>query len=509
MNRLIATLFASLLILAPAGMAAAAPAATGEQAPATTTSGDKSAAKKDTATPAQGLNKKLVKKAKKKKKGEAPAIWLVIPFVVMLLCIAVLPLTFEHFWESNRNKLIISCLLGIPVAAYFGLSGTENMHHLTHTLFEYVAFMCLLGSLYVISGGILLRGDLPPSPAVNTGFLALGAILASFMGTTGAAMLLIRPMITINAHRQKRVHTIIFFTFLVANIGGLLTPLGDPPLFMGYLRGVPFVWTFKMFPQWALMVSTLLVIYFIWDTILWRKDPEAQAKAKAVVKREPFSLSGLVNIPLLVGVILCVALGASFPLLIGTKAAGFGVRELAMIGLAAVSWIATSKKLRADNEYTFTPILEVAALFLGIFLTMIPAVVLLKVRGGELGVTEPWQFFWATGLLSSFLDNTPTYVVFFSLAEGDPATLAKAFPPEVLTSTIKTTGGAVPEKILTAMSLGAVFMGANTYIGNGPNFMVKAIADERGIKMPSFFGYMAYAFLILVPIFAIYTFVWF
>ncbi len=509
MNRLIAILFASLLILAPAGVAVATPAAM-TPVPEKTPSGavDKTA-DGSTNKAADKFPIKANQKAKPQKKGQAPALWLVIPFVVMLLCIAVLPLTFEHFWESNINKVIVSCVLGLPVAAYFAFSGTANMHHLTHTLFEYVAFMCLLGSLYVISGGIMLRGDLPPTPAVNTGFLALGAVLASFMGTTGAAMLLIRPVITINAHRKKRVHTIIFFTFLVANIGGLLTPLGDPPLFMGYLRGVPFVWTFKMLPQWALMVSTLLVVYFIWDTIAWKKDTEAQAKANAAVDREPLKITGLVNVPLLAGVVLCVAFGAAFPVLIGSKAAGFGVRELAMIGLAAASWIVTSKKLRSDNDYTFHPIVEVAALFLGIFLTMIPAVVLLKVRGGELGVTEPWQFFWATGTLSSFLDNTPTYVVFFSLAEGDPATLAQNFSPELLTATIKTTGGAVPEKILTAMSLGAVFMGANTYIGNGPNFMVKAIADERGIKMPSFFGYMGYAFLILVPLFAVYTFLWF
>ncbi|MFH2006496.1 MAG: sodium:proton antiporter [bacterium] len=505
MKRLICSLFAAALLLGsaePSG-AAAAPAQPAMATPTAATS-----AKDKQATAQKKVPATAQKKAETKKK-KAPAVWMVIPFVLMLLCIAILPLTSEHFWEANRNKLLISLLLGLPVAIYFAVSGTENWHHLTHTLFEYVAFMALLGSLYVISGGILLRGDLPPTPVVNTGFLALGAVLASFMGTTGAAMLLIRPVITINAHRQNRVHTVIFFTFLVANIGGLLTPLGDPPLFMGYLRGIPFVWTFKLLPQWGLMVGSLLVIYFIWDTILWRKDTEAQAKTNAVTQREPIKMTGLVNLPLLAGVVLCVAFGAKFPVLIGSKAAGFGVRELAMIGLAVASWVVTSKHLRRENEYTFHPIIEVAVLFLGIFLTMIPAVVLLKVRGGELGVTQPWQFFWATGMLSSFLDNTPTYVVFFSLAEGDAVTLAKNFPPELLTAKIATTTGFVPEKILVAMSLGAVFMGANTYIGNGPNFMVKAIADERGIKMPSFFGYMAYAFLILVPLFAIYTFVWF
>jgi len=426
---------------------------------------------------------------------------MVIPFILMLLCIAVLPLTFEHWWESNLHKLIIAVILGAPMAIYFAVTGTANQHHLIHTTYEYLAFMCLLGSLYVISGGILLRGDMTPTPTVNTGFLALGAVLASFMGTTGAAMLLIRPVISINAKRKKNVHTIIFFTFLVANIGGLLTPLGDPPLFMGYLRGVPFVWTFNLLPEWGLMVGTLLTIYFIWDTLLWKKDTEAQEAFKQQTSREPVSLTGTINFPLLAGVVLCVAFGAKFPVLIGDQSAGFGLRELSMVGLAVASWLVTSKKLREDNEFTFQPILEVAALFIGIFMTMIPAVVILKLRGGELGVTEPWQFFWSTGALSSFLDNTPTYVVFFSLAGSDPT----MFRPEIATPLV----AGVPEKILYAVSIGAVFMGANTYIGNGPNFMVKAIAEERGIKMPSFFGYMAYAFLILVPLFILFTFIWF
>ena len=507
MNRLIISAAIGLFLLGtPAATAAASP-------PGVKAEGAVASPRVATPTPSKA-KPKGTSKAKPKTKKVAPAIWLVIPFALMLLGIAVLPLTLEHFWESNRNKFLLSFALGIPVALYFALSGSENQAHLTHTLYEYIAFMCLLGSLYVISGGILLRGDMAPTPSVNTGILALGAVLASFMGTTGAAMLLIRPLITINAHRKDRVHTVIFFTFLVANIGGLLTPLGDPPLFMGYLRGVPFSWTFSLIPQWALMVSSLLIIYFIWDTLRWRADTEAQARLRQAQAspREPLSLTGLVNVPLLLGVVICVAFGTSFPVLLGSKSAGFGLREVAMMGLAVASWVVTSKKLRRDNEYTFHPIVEVAALFLGIFLTMIPAVVLLKVRGGELGVTQPWQFFWATGMLSSFLDNTPTYVVFFSLAEGDPATLSQLFSPELLSSTVATTTGsgtAVPEKILVAMSLGAVFMGANTYIGNGPNFMVKAIADERGVKMPSFFGYMGYSFLILVPLFVLYTFVWF
>jgi Na+/H+ antiporter NhaD/arsenite permease-like protein len=445
-------------------------------------------------------------------------LWSVFPFILMLLCIAVLPLTYEHWWEHNKNKFIVACVLGIPVGLYFlAFAGHHGQEELLHVMLEYLAFMFLLGSLYVISGGILLRGDLEATPKVNTTFLAVGALLASFMGTTGAAMLLIRPLISTNSERRLKVHTIIFFTFLVANVGGSLTPLGDPPLFMGYLRGVPFTWTFNLLPVWLFTSVLLLTLYYFLDR--WRYKQEA---AKDITRDreqiEKLSIKGLVNIPLLVGVIASVAFGQELNNLSGgLLATTFGVeyegtppgvwtmiglREVVMALMALASMMATSKKLRSDNEFTFAPIVEVAALFFGIFLTMIPAIVLLNERGGELPVSEPWHYFWATGTLSSFLDNTPTYIVFFELG----ATKAQLY--QIAAAGGLTVGELMvrdQEMILEGISLGAVFMGAMTYIGNGPNFMVKAIADERGVKMPSFFGYMIYSCAILIPTFILVT----
>jgi Na+/H+ antiporter NhaD/arsenite permease-like protein len=429
-------------------------------------------------------------------------LWSVFPFVLMLLCIAVLPLTFEHWWEHNRNKFIVACVLGIPVGAYFlAFEGLVGQHQVAHVMLEYLAFMFLLGSLYIISGGIVLRGDLKATPAVNTTFLAIGTVLASIMGTTGAAMLLIRPVISTNQERKHKVHTIIFFTFLVANIGGSLTPLGDPPLFMGYLRGVPFTWTLGLAPVWAFTSVLLLVIYYFLDR--WRYKQETPAALKDdETRQEKLSVKGLVNVPLLAGVVLSVAFGQQLNELGPSIWNMVGLREVVMGALAVASMVLTSKALRKSNEFTFAPIIEVAALFFGIFLTMIPAIVLLNARGGELPVNEPWHYFWATGSLSSFLDNTPTYIVFFELAA------AKAhFDPAVAPLGLQMIQSR--EEILMAISLGAVFMGAMTYIGNGPNFMVKAIAEERGVKMPSFFGYMLWSCAILLPTFVIITLVFF
>lgn len=441
-------------------------------------------------------------------------IWSIIPFILMLLCIAVLPLTFEHWWESNKNKFIVACVLGIPVGLYFMFfAGHHGQHELLHVMLEYLAFMFLLGSLYIISGGILLRGDLEATPGINTTFLAVGTVLASFMGTTGAAMLLIRPLISTNQERRYKVHTVIFFTFLVANIGGSLTPLGDPPLFMGYLRGVPFMWTFNLIPPWAFTSVLLLVLYYFFDRWRYRQEtPTDLAKDKEQI--EKLNVKGLVNVPLLIGVVLSVAYGQQLNLISGSLLANafgvtfdgeppgiytmIGLRELVMGGLAFASMWATKKELRKANEFTFAPILEVAALFFGIFLTMIPAIVILNARGGDLPVTAPWHYFWATGTLSSFLDNTPTYIVFFELAAAK-AHLDPSLGPVGVQMVEQ------QESILRGISLGAVFMGAMTYIGNGPNFMVKAIADERGVKMPSFFGYMIYSCAILVPVFVIVT----
>lgn len=422
--------------------------------------------------------------------GKDLSPWWLTFFVVMLLCIAVLPLVAEKWWHHNINKTLVSAVLGLPVMIVFFIKDTSAV---LHTGQEYFSFIILLGALYVISGGIFVQTDMRATPMANTGFLALGSVLASFMGTTGAAMLLIRPLIATNKHRTKKVHTMIFFTFLVANIGGCLTPLGDPPLFMGYLKGVPFEWTFNLVAEWATVVSFLLLVYFVMDTVLYTREPTMALEVDKLVVR-PTHVGGMgVNIPLLIGVVLSVAFlnehylpeELPFPL------TPFPLRELVLIGLSVASWVLTHQGLRKANEFTFYPIIEVAALFAGIFATMIPAILILSARGAELGIQSPAGFFWATGVLSAFLDNTPTYVVFFSLAQG----------LGVPANGVEVASTGVDKFILIGISLGAVFMGAMTYIGNAPNFMVKSIAANRGIKMPGFFGYMLWSVVILVPVF--------
>jgi len=408
----------------------------------------------------------------------APPLYGVLPFVAMLLAIAVCPLWVPHWWESNRNKLIASAVLGLPVLAFYGLRHPAT---LGHTAADYVSFIVLLAGLFVISGGILLRGDLEATPATNTGFLVLGGVLASFVGTTGASMLLIRPLLQTNSQRTHVKHTVIFFIFIVSNIGGMLTPLGDPPLFLGHLAGVPFTWTFRLWTHWGLMLAVLLAAFFVFDSVQFSREPLAAIRRDRA-RSEPLRVQGGLNAIWLVGVVLAVAfLHAPW-------------REVAIVALTAVSLWLTPQRIRRDNGFAAGPMVEVAVLFAGIFLTMIPALELLRLRGDELGVRAPWQFFWATGALSSFLDNAPTYLTFLALAQG------LRLPADVV---------GVPAGILAAISVGAVAMGANTYIGNAPNFMVKAIAEEAGVKMPSFFGYMLYSGAILLPLFVVVTLVFF
>jgi len=405
-------------------------------------------------------------------------VYTVVPFVVILLGIAVLPLAAPHWWESNRSKLLVSSVLGLPVLVLYLVREPSALVHMAQ---EYVSFIILLAALYVISGGILMRGDLLATPLVNSAFLATGSVLASFIGTTGASMLLIRALLQTNRERTRVKHTVMFFIFLVSNIGGMLTPLGDPPLFLGYLQGVPFGWTFRLWPHWLLMVGVLLVTYFVWDTRLYTREPLAAIRRDRA-RVEPLRVRGALNGLGLAGVVLAVAfLGAP-------------AREAVMVTLAAASLWRTPREIRRANGFTAYPIVEVAVLFFGIFLTMIPALELLRLRGGELGVRAPWQFFWAAGALSSFLDNAPTYLTFLALGQG--LGLAR----EVVD---------VPHTILAAISVGAVAMGANSYIGNAPNFMVKSIAEEQGVKMPSFFGYMLYSSLVLLPLFAVVTLIFF
>ena len=405
-------------------------------------------------------------------------LWWVLPFVAMLLAIAVCPLWVPHWWESNRNKLTVSLALGFPVLVFY-----LNRHPgaLLHTAEEYVSFMILLAGLYVISGGLRLTGDLEATPLTNTTFLTIGAVLASFVGTTGASMLLIRALLQTNRERTRVAHTVVFFIFLVSNIGGMLTPIGDPPLFLGYLRGVPFVWTFRLWPAWLAMVAVLLAVYFAWDSIAHAREPLAAIRRDRA-RVEPLRVRGLLNLVWLGGVLVAVAFLHE------------PWREAAIVASAALSLWRTPRGIRRANGFTAGPMVEVAVLFLGIFLTMIPALELLRLRGGELGVREPWHFFWATGGLSSFLDNAPTYLTFLALGQG------LGLANEVV---------GIPHAILAAISVGSVAMGANTYIGNAPNFMVKAIAEETGVKMPSFFGYMLYSGGVLIPLFVAVSLVFF
>jgi Na+/H+ antiporter NhaD/arsenite permease-like protein len=410
--------------------------------------------------------------------GFVPAVGWALPFASLLLAIAILPLAAPRFWESNLRKLLVAGALALPVLALYGRVRPEALGHVAS---DYVSFIVLLGGLFVISGGILLEGDLEATTRTNALLLGAGALLASFIGTTGASMLLIRPLLQTNRERKRVVHTVVFFIFLVSNIGGCLTPLGDPPLFLGYLAGVPFAWTLRLLPEWLFTVALVLAVYVVWD----RRERSREAPAdlrRDFYEVRPLRIAGKDNLVLLLGVLAAVALLAA------------PWREVAIVALAALSFFRTDRELHAANRFTFQPILEVAALFAGIFVTMLPALDLLRASGSELGVREPWQFFWATGTLSSFLDNAPTYLTFLALAKG--LNLA----PEVV---------GVPHEILRAISLGAVFMGANSYIGNGPNFMVRAIAEERGVRMPSFGGYMLYSGAVLLPIFALATLVFF
>ena len=423
--------------------------------------------------------------------------WAMIPFGIMLLMIAIGPLIAEHWWERNVNKLIVSLFLGVPVAIYLIMNGLT--HELEHqVLFDYVPFIVLLLSLFVITGGIHLSGDIKAKPAVNTLFLGMGYLLASIMGTTGAAMLLIRPVLTTNSQRKYTVHTVLFFIATVANCGGLLTPLGDPPLFMLYLRGAEFTWFLNLLPQWAFTGAALLVLYFFIDSYYYKKEDKTSIDADSS-EVTPIKLGGKVNLLLLVGVVASVAFinPGNIPAMAEHDAPIWLIylREIVLLSLAGISMYSTSKKVRYElNKYSWDPIIEVAALFLGIFVTMTPALMYLRANAASLGLDSTWQFYYATGLLSSFLDNTPTAVAFHGLATGLPTDVIAGFGSNIVAG--------IPEILLKAISIGAVFFGAMTYIGNGPNFMVKAIAESSGIKMPSFFGYMIkFSLIILLPIY--------
>jgi len=415
--------------------------------------------------------------------GSILPFWSVSFFVLLLLFIAIFPLTHGHIWESNRNKAIIAGILSLPVVILLYHYG--NLQPLLHEIKEYFSFIVLLAALYIISGGIFLSGDIEATPRNNTLFLCLGGVIANIFGTTGASMLLIRPLLRTNSERRLTAHIPIFFIFVVANIGGLLTPIADPPLFMGYLRGVPFFWTLRLFPHWLFMMTIILICFYFVDLHFWRREsPKAIRRDEEMI--QPLAVHGKINIVFIIGVVLSV-------IFLKTP-----VREGMMIGLSILSLVFTPRGVHRRNEFHYAPIIEVAILFAGIFITMVPALLILEARGAEFGVRLPWHFFWATGGLSSFLDNTPTYLAFLSLAEGVAHTTG--LPQEII---------GIPIKYLEAISVGAVFMGALTYIGNGPNFMVKVICEHHKVKMPSFFGYMLWSCGILLPLFVIVTFIFF
>ena len=423
--------------------------------------------------------------------------WSMIPFGLMLLTIAVAPLLVEHWWESNKHKLTVALFLGVPTAVCLISGGM--LHELEHQLFgDYIPFIVLLLSLYVITGGIHLSGDIKAKPWVNTSFLGLGWLLASFMGTTGAAMLLIRPLLSTNQQRKHKVHTVLFFIALCANCGGLLTPLGDPPLFMLFLRGAEFTWFFSMWAPWLVTGVLLMVIYFLLDTYYYKREHWTALSADHR-EHTPLQIEGNVNFVYLLGVVLTVAfVNEGIIPEMGDAHAPMWLkymREIVLVSLTLLSLYTTKNKVRfVMNKFSWAPIIEVAVLFLGIFTTMTPALAYLNTNAELLGLDKTWQFYYASGALSSFLDNTPTAVAFHSVASGlDPNQLA-AFGEGMMAG--------IPVILLKAICMGSVFFGAMTYIGNGPNFMVKAIAEENGVKMPSFFGYMfKFSLIVLLPIY--------
>jgi Na+/H+ antiporter NhaD/arsenite permease-like protein len=406
----------------------------------------------------------------------------------MLLSIAIFPLFWNHWWEKNRNKLIIAGILSLPIIFFLILNSLSAK--LVETLiFDYLPFIILLGSLFTITGGIYLSGDIEAKPIINTLFLAIGAVIASVMGTTGAAMLLIRPIIQTNKERDFKIHTILFFIGIVANCGGLLTPLGDPPLFMMYLRGTPFTWFLVLFPEWLVANGLLLLIYFFVDSHFYKKEkPEAITRDKTNIR--PIRIEGKLNFIWLLGVVFAVAfLNEQYISLISRSEYYKFIREAAIICMAILSLLFTSHLTRVSNNFTWGPIQEVAYLFLGIFITMIPCILYLEFNAKQLGVNFANQFYYASGTLSSILDNTPTAVTFYSLALG----LGKQTSEMV---------AGIPYDFMKAISVGAVFFGSMTYIGNGPNFMVKSVAEENNIKMPDFFRYIfKFSLLVLLPVF--------
>ena len=450
--------------------------------------------------------------------GAKLPIWSIIPFVGILLSIAILPLVLDsHFLVHHGGKMSLVWALAFAIPYLIAFQG-EAFYDILHIyLIDYIPFIILLWGLFTVAGGILVRGTLRGTPLVNTLLLLIGTAIASWVGTTGASMLLIRPLIRANAYRQNKIHLVIFFIFLVSNIGGSLTPLGDPPLFLGFLHNVPFFWTTTaLFPHMLFISIILIVLFFVIDTFMFKREGGVVPDDGT---NEPIRVDGLFNLVFLLGIVAAVLMSGSFK---WGEVNIFGVHVywqniardvlIVVMGLLSLRFTPFSGELRQANEFSWEPIEEVAKVFAGIFMTIIPALAILKagengaLRGLIGAIKEPMHYFWITGILSSFLDNAPTYLTFFNTALGK-LHLTEAVIPEILSGQLTGPEHLEFVKLLTAISVGAVFMGANTYIGNAPNFMVKAIAEQSGIRMPSFFGYMLWSVVILVPLFVIVTFV--
>ncbi len=445
--------------------------------------------------------------------GEVLPLWSCIPFACMLFSIALFPLLAPKFWHHHFGKISAFWVATIAIPFVIAFKGVA-VHEILHIILaDYVPFIILLWALFTVSGGIMLKGTLRGTPVVNTIMILIGTLLASWMGTTGAAMLMIRPFLKANNYRKNRTFMVVFFIFLVANIGGSLTPLGDPPLFLGFLHGVSFFWTMKIMPHMLVTAGILLVIYFILDSYHYKKEGLSSAPVEEGEK-EPLKLVGIHNFLFLGGIVGSVLMSGivdwgDVNTLGIHRAVQDWVRDGLLIVMGILSLITTSKKIHEDNDFSWFPIIEVGYLFIGIFITMVPCLLILKAGlKGELAfliaaVKEPMHYFWVTGTLSGFLDNAPTYLTFFNTALGafyPGMSEAQAVPLLMTESSI----------YLKAISAGAVFFGSFSYIGNAPNFMVRSIAEEAGTPMPSFFGYIIkFSLVYLLPTFVVVTLIFF
>lgn len=445
--------------------------------------------------------------------GTVLPYWSALPFVGLLLSLALIPLFAPKFWQRYYRFVVLAwgLALAAPLLWFFGQPALNEFCRLI--LLDYIPFMILLLALFTVAGGIYIKGAFKGTPLANASMLAIGAIMASFIGTTGASMLLIRPMIRSNANRRSKAHIVVFFIFLVSNIGGSLTPLGDPPLFLGFLRGVPFFWTFKLLPVTMFVGGSLLALFFLLDTFYYLREKHHLPPSDGREIQAPISLHGRHNFIYLAGIVAAILFSAKIDLgqitvlSVPIKLQNIA-RDVLLLAFAALSLVTTSRHIRAENHFHWGPIKEVAVVFAAIFITILPALAMLRAGpDGQLAfitaaARKPWHYFWITGCLSSFLDNAPTYLVFLTTSLGN---FFNGLPER--TALVRLI--AEHPVILQAISAGAVFMGANTYIGNAPNFMVRAIAEENNVKMPSFFGYMAYALIILIPVFVLTTWIFF